>query len=294
MKNITILFVLFFAALTLNAQKTIEAKSILEAINKGEYVNIENSTIEGDLILIDLDDKEIEKEKKEIKIKYHVREAIKFSNCTFKGKVEAYRYDEDEKTLHSVDFHSGVIFLQCKFEKDVLFKYSKFYITTVFDQAEFQGVALFKYAEFIEDGTFASSTFQEEANFKYTEFNKDAFFTNCNFIGDANFKYTDFEGEADFKNSNFKDDATFKYVKFEKVDLSNIKFYSDANFKYAEFPEGVDFSNTIFDGFANFKYADFESINIKGTKFKGDTDFKNTKVDGKSFIKVLLEEKDND
>ena len=117
MKRVLFLTLAFVFGISLFAQKTVDAKSIIDKLNKGESIELNNVTIQGDLIFANLEDKDIDKKNgKEKTITYHVRTDVVFNNCTFTGMVEAYRYDEGKKTLHTVEFEKKGIFTNCKFE----------------------------------------------------------------------------------------------------------------------------------------------------------------------------------
>ena len=288
MKKLLFTNLIFLLSLMTFAQKTVDAKEIIEKINKGQSITYSDVTIKGDLLFTNLDDFKKEKNGKEYKFVFSVKSDISFTNCIFEGKVEAYRYDEHERTLYDVDFYGNVVFNNCTFNKDAHFKYSLFEKKSEFNNSTFLEEALFKYSTFETFANFSKTNFKDIAVFKYSKFESNADFSNCVFEEESEFKYAKFENKVTFKYAVFKDDVTFKYVDFPEIDFSNIVFYDDADFKYAKFPEGVDFSETKFKRYADFKYAKFAAINIKGTKFEGSTDFKYTKVDGQDFIQVLL------
>ena len=152
MKNLffTILFSLF--PLLGFMQVNIDAKDIIAKLNKGEAAHYENVTVSGDLDFRLIEDREKEKDievifKESVTYKYHVNAPLKFTNCTFSGKVIGYYHDEDEKELHIALFHEDVLFSNCTFKDDFLVKYSKFDKAASFQKNTFEEVALFKYAE---------------------------------------------------------------------------------------------------------------------------------------------------
>lgn len=180
-------------------QVNVDAKEIIAKLNKGEAVHYENVAISGDLDFRLLEDREKENDietifKDNVIYKYHVNAPLKFTNCTFSGKIIGYYNDEVNKVLHIALFHEDVIFNNCKFKDDFLVKYSEFDKMASFPKNTFEETALFKYAEFSNELDFTNSVFEEEANFKYSEFPMNTNFSNSRFGCEAIFKYTKFDG----------------------------------------------------------------------------------------------------
>ena len=269
------------------ADTRIESQEILESMKDGEAIKFQNIMITGDLDFTELCDKIStlpEKEETvmekvlgffvEINIKENqevqcdIEVPIEFMGCTFQDRVIGWINDEKNEVSYNAIFHNDIIFTNCSFKDDFLFKYSKFNGKAEFSENKFKKTALFKYADFSQSVSFAESIFSKEANFKYTSFPQRTYFAGSHFKNTANFKYTDFEDFVDFSEGNFTSEANFKYTKFSK---------------------GVSFENTTFSANADFKYAEFSNpVNLKGTKFDGGTDFKYTTIDGGEFVQYLL------
>jgi len=290
MKKFSILIIAALLATCIMAQEKISAKSIIEKINKGEDISIKNKIIEGDLMFIYIDNKEVKENDSNTSIYYIVDENIEFRNCTFKGKIIAFEHENMNRTSHIANFHGAVNFIDCKINP-AIFKHSEFKKGVNFAGTHFKQEANFKHAEFEGNSNFEKSVFEEEANFKHSEFDMDANFSNCTFVRNANFKHTDFDGQTLFDNSDFKSSADFKHVGFPACSFTKCVFERVANFKHANFKKGVNFSETIFKGDIDFKHTNFKSLIIKGTKFKGDMDAKHALIGGKSMVNVLLNSK---
>ncbi|GAB3175341.1 pentapeptide repeat-containing protein [Telluribacter humicola] len=240
-------------AVSATAQSTLSAKEIIQNVDRKYAVEVSNKTIEGDLDLTDLSNKELKKrgnmDTREYKSRVEV--PLTFRNCTFKGDVLAYKVvdkdgkrrsllgsvmnnDSDNQTLYTADFKEAVIFENCTFE----------------------GLAEFKYSDFAENVSFADSKFRHSANFKYAKFNEGARFANANFTDSANFKYAKFSDEANFANTRINQTADFKYADFQEgVSFKGTHFQGYADFKYTDFKREGDLSQVTFSRGSDFKYA---------------------------------------
>lgn len=253
MKKLTTLLLLLLTTAYCFAQTRIDAKTIIDQVNKGEAVSYQDVEISGDLDFTQLENM------KAVHGKNHedsdhktylsrVKSPIRFVNCRFKGGVLAY-YSENNKPTCNTDFE--------------------------------------------EDVTFENCVFEQESAFKYSQFGKNAFFKQCTFTKEALFKYSKFATGPDFSKSTFAEAANFKYTKFPKgVSFEGATFNRDANFKYADFTNGVRFTKASFSGYSDFKYTSFsEPLDLTGVSFSGNEDFKYAKVDGRNFSSYLLRNK---
>lgn len=252
MKAILLSFLVAFAALApALAQKTIDAKDIIAQINRKQSVSYQNVTITGDLDLTDLANRKEMREgiwKGDTPQYLSVVEVpLSFKNCIFKGKVLAYRTEDQERRLlkmsnivYNADFAEAVTFDGCEFDDDAAFKYSLFSQRVIFTNNTFRDGALFKYSKFRDEADFSGSTFDDYADFKYTKFDESSSFKK------VAFRYAD-----------------FKYTKFdERVDFSQARFTSTADFKYTHLPRGTNFDEARFTGATDFKYT-----TLDGRKF---------------------------
>ena len=268
---LAIIMVILFS-LNLFSDNSVISDEIISAIDNMQPVKYENVTIKGNLKFIDVQEKKVVSSSGSESTEYHcfVQVPVVFVDCIFAGDVVAYFNDEIKDEMYAAIFDEEVIFRNCTFERDALFKYSEFHQDTDFTNNKFDGEALFKYSKFDTSVSFENCSFYEDANFKYTKFRQTSFFGNSVFFDLANFKYTKFEDLADFSMVTFKDEADFKYTKF---------------------PEGVTFENARFNNYANFKYVHFyEPFNMTGTEFKGNTDFKYTKLEDQDFSGKLSDD----
>jgi len=234
------------------AQTTVSAKEIIEKLNRKESVSYKDVTITGDLDLTSIANrKQIRDDSWGDGVNYLsvVEVPVSFKNCTFSGKVLAYRTDNQDgikilsknNNVYNTDFTEAVTIENCTFENDAAFKYSTFSQRAIFTNNTFRDGALFKYSKFRNAADFSGSTFREYADFKYTKFDESSAFQKVTFEQSADFKYTKFD---------------------EGVDFSQAHFSGNADFKYTHLPRGTNFDNTRFSGSADFKYT-----TLDGRKF---------------------------
>lgn len=238
------------------AQTQVKAEDVVAKINRGEAVSYQNARISGDLDLTHLAKQTIEFQDKARKsdtiFVNTVNVPVRFTNCTFSGKVIGYFNPDNGKEQEN-------------------YKVSKIYNTN-----------------FDKDVTFTNCTFEKETNFKYSEFKGKTSFSGSQFKDMAFFKYTEFTTAPDFSKAKF-DDLSFKYVKFPSgVSFAGARFTGDTDFKYAEFAKGADFQKAQFDSYANFKYAKLNNPYLKGAMFNRSGDFKYTTVNNKNVALTTL------
>jgi uncharacterized protein YjbI with pentapeptide repeats len=253
MKKLLILFFCAGIVGTVSAQKEVSAKTIFDAIDKGQAVSYDGVTITGKLDLTELSNKQrLKKSKGYEEYKSNVEVPVSFKNCVFKDDFIAYKNSENTKSgkwglgekngswsigdgeTYTTDFEKSVIFENCTFE----------------------GLSEFKYSDFADRASFAGTKFEKEANFKYAGFKKESNFANCTFSEYANFKYSNFKYDADFYSVAFRDYADFKYANFnERVTFKAASFNNHADFKYAEFKDTGNFDNTKFRSGVDMKYS---------------------------------------
>ena len=240
------LLLTFFAIAPALAQTTVSANDIIAKINRNEPVSYQNATITGDLDLTNLANRQEVREGNRMGETQEYRSTvdvpITFRNCTFEGKVLAYRAEEPEKgrllnritVVYNADFTEAVTLEKCTFEKD----------------------AAFKYSTFRQRAIVTGNTFRDNALFKYTKFRSAADFSGSTFRGYADFKYTEFDESSAFEKATFERYADFKYTKFDEgTDFRQARFSSTADFKYTNFPRGTNFDNVRFEGSTDFKYT---------------------------------------
>jgi uncharacterized protein YjbI with pentapeptide repeats len=269
------LVMLLLPALAL-AQSRVDARDILERINRGEKVAFRNARIEGDLDLTQLQNKKLKQEadrEPSQGTKFYISTVtvpLSFSGCTFSGKVLGF-YNPEAGKIISSDGNQEVF--SANFEKEVLF-----------ENCVFEAEAAFKYSEFRQAASFAGSRFRQEAVFKYTKFAQGPNFEKTTFAQRADFKYATFAQGVSFEKADFTQQADFKYVKFPAgTSFRTAAFRQEADFKYAEFLKGADFRQATFSSFANFKNTRLsDPVSFTGASFKGTTDFKYTRLNGRA------------
>ncbi|GHN02312.1 hypothetical protein WSM22_38010 [Cytophagales bacterium WSM2-2] len=229
MKNI--LAIVFCVAVVINAtaQTKIQAREIIKQINDGRAVEYSNVEIEGDLDLTDLKNRDTKRHFINwFNFNNDLYESIvdvpvKFTGCTFLGKVLAYYHLERPDETFIAHFEKDAVFTNCVFKRDSEFKYSGFEGKT----------------------TFAGCTFNEEANFKYAKFSNGPSFSNVKFESGADFKYTKFPGETSFEKATFHRLANFKYSKFRSpLNMKGVAFEGSEDFKYTSI-DGRSFTSYL-------------------------------------------------
>ena len=213
------------------ADTRIESQTIIESIKGGKAVQYQNITITNDLDFTELCDKDSALPEKEetvmekvlgIFVDINIEEnqevqcvievTIEFIGCTFQDRVIGWVNDEKNEVSYNAVFQNDVIFSNCSFKDDFLFKYSKFNGKAEFSENKFKKTALFKYADFSQSVSFAESIFSKEANFKYTKFPKGVSFENALFSANADFKYAEFSNPVNLKGTKFDGGTDFKYT----------------------------------------------------------------------------------
>ena len=242
---VTSLLLTVVAVASALAQTSISASDIIAKINRNEPILYQNTTITGDLDLTGLANrKEIHEGNWASNANQFlsvVNVPISFKNCTFTGKVLAYRTDESDErrlvkmnnTVYNADFAEAVTLENCTFEKDAAFKYSVFRQRAIITGNTFRHESLFKYSKFRSAADFNGSTFQDYADFKYTQFDESSTFEKVVFERYADFKYTKFNERTDFRQARFSNTADFKYTHFPRgTTFDNVRFNGPTDFKY--------------------------------------------------------------
>ncbi len=250
----------------------ISSEEINNKIKTGENILYKNATITGDVDFLISNDKNFMTPQL---IKHYINSSITFYNCTFKGKISAYK---------SFTNHYEI----CLFRKNITFINCTFQDSVNFSSSEFQDLV-----------NFNESVFQNFTSFKATVFNYNKnYFENTHFIKNAEFNMMHVNGNISFFKSEFDAKVIFQLTKFmfqvqfgasvfhDNVDFSNIKFYDDLLFNYAEFVKSVNFNGSIFNGRTEFIQTKFNYISeFTNCFFYGKINF--DKSDAKGIIKFL-------
>jgi hypothetical protein len=230
----SLMFILLIGVPSL-AQQTVKASDIISAIKKGKDITYKDVTITGVLDLTFMNEKlpDLPKKRKWWKnggsntVKESIDSKISFVNCTFKDDVLAYIHDEDSGYTFIANFEDDVIFKNCRFKGDAMFKYSGFEGIADFSNATFEKSTTFKYADFDTKANFANTVFEEDAIFKYTEFKDGVSFNNARFKENLNIKYTQVNGDFDIKGMRVARDIDSKYTDINGKGLSNYLINKD-------------------------------------------------------------------
>ncbi len=221
----------------------IEADEVLEAILKGQDVDIEYTVIKGDLdikkLAYQLGPGEAVKGFGAVSIQYsEILGATSFSSAIFNGNVNftGTNFSRDAYFV-SATFNNNVNFRDVTFGGDVYFVSAVFRMANF--SATFNGDTSFNYATFSRNAVFISSIFNGDANFRGITFTGDAIFSSAIFAGTANFNST-FCGGTNFSYAAFRDYANFSYASFRKtIFFSGCRFNKNVDLEEATFTKEI-------------------------------------------------------
>lgn len=211
------------------AQTTVSAEKIMEDVREGKSISYENVTIEGELDFTYMVEKmpDLPKRSKwwnnggSNTVEESIEVSISFFNCTFEEDVLAYIHDDPSGYTFTADFDKDVVFKDCKFKRNAMFKYSDFDGKVDFSGTKFQEKSTFKYAEFDENADFTNSYFDDDATFKYAQFEEGASFKNAVFRESWNIKYMKARGDFEVAGLDVRDDIDAKYTKINGRSFTN-------------------------------------------------------------------------
>ena len=212
---------LSFFSFSALAQKTVDAADIMKDIKAGKDISYENVTVTGVLDFTYMEDKEEDlpvrrrwwRNGGSNKVNEVIESKISFVNVTFEEDVLAYYHNEHTEYTFTADFENDVIFENCTFQRDAMFKYSQFDRDARFEGSAFNRETTFKYAEFEQKAQFSATTFEEDAIFKYTKFYDGVSFEKARFERSLDMKYTKVRGDFDTKGLYVRWDIDTKYTK---------------------------------------------------------------------------------
>ena len=233
----------FFSAIALTifctingfAQNTVKASTIMEDIKNGKNISYEGVTITGVLDFTYMDEKlpDLPRRRKWWRdggnntVNEVIENRISFVNCVFEGDVLAYYHDDRTEYTFTADFENNVIFKNCEFRRDAMFKYSDFERDANFEGTKFEDETTFKYAKFEEKVSFAGTTFEEDAIFKYTKFRDGVSFNKARFERSVDMKYTKVRGDFDIKDLYVRWDINTKYTEINGKSFSRYMINKD-------------------------------------------------------------------
>ena len=204
---------------SLSAQTKVKASDIMEAMKNGEDISYENVTVTGTLDFTYMDEKLDDLPRRSIwwrngdnEVEEYIESRISFKNVIFEEDVLAYFHDKRTEYTFTADFEEEVVFENCIFKRDAMFKYSTFEDEANFSGSEFNDENTFKYAEFEASADFSNTYFDDDAIFKYTEFKRGVSFAAAKFDRSVDMKYTKVRGDFDIKDMDVRWDMDTKYT----------------------------------------------------------------------------------
>ena len=211
------------------AQNTVQASKIMEDIREGKSIAYENVVIVGELDFTYMAEKMPDLPKKSKwwnngggnTVEESIDVSVSFKRCIFQDDVLAYIHDDPSGYTFTADFDKEVIFSNCEFKKNAMFKYSDFDDKADFSGSQFQRKTTFKYAEFDEKADFSNTRFEDDATFKYAQFDEGASFNSAIFEESWNIKYLNARGEFDIAGLDVGDDIDAKYTKINGRSFTN-------------------------------------------------------------------------
>lgn len=239
--SLIIAAVILCSSFAANAQQKINSSDIMKDLKSGKTISIKDANIVGVLDFTFMDEKMPDLDRKyrwwkgsDINAITEVIESkLSFVNCTFNDDVLAYFHDDISEYTFEADFERAVVFENCTFKENAMFKYSNFESAVSFKGSDFQEETTFKYAEFEDDLDFSNTIFDEEATFKYSKFNNKANFANATFDKDASFKYSNFRDGVTFSNAKFNRSLNLKYTKVRgDFEIDKMSVREDIDSKY--------------------------------------------------------------
>jgi len=211
------------------AQQTVSASQIMEDIREGKDISYSNVVINGELDFTYMEDKMPDLPRKakwwnngsSNTVEESIDVRITFKNCIFKDDVLAYIHDDPSGYTFVADFDREVVFSDCEFQEDAMFKYSDFDDKANFSGSEFERKTTFKYAEFDESADFSNTRFSDDAIFKYAQFDEGVSFNKALFEESWNIKYMKARGDFDINGLEVRDDIDAKYTKINGRSFTN-------------------------------------------------------------------------
>jgi len=267
----TYLIILAGLLLTTCASSNIikEKLSFEDLIISGQDVFIKDQTFNNDIDFTQFEKNLISESVYQVRIV----SSVTFLNCTFNGKVIAYKKNED-KTSTLTSFQSNLSFIGCVFNEEVSFRASSVLGRTDFTKASFSKTSSFEECTFFQNAYFRGSTYHEELRFQNAVFIQKANFLNAEFDVTASFQHTIFHAEAQFSSTRF-----MGYTDFSSI-TSHGNFYAN----YAEFADRAFFNNSFFNRQTELNNIKFNYCEIKNCRFFGTTRFEKTTVQDHIFF----------
>lgn len=238
---------------TAPTHEVITAKVVLDRIANRLPVQIENVTFSDDLDFTSLPGYP----ETEAVSGVTIESPIYFKNCTFNGKVLAFR-QQNGRTL-VCHFGRNLTFINCRFNNDTRFQSVSVAGICSFSRTQFNRPISFEGARFGAETYFDQVLFATEARFQQASFNKLATFWQSVWAGPVYFQGAVFQADAQFNQSDFRANndfslcTTYGLLNFNYAKLTGRTVFNDCKFRNA-----VDFSNTTLNE-TSFEGAFFEA-----------------------------------
>lgn len=237
-------FICLCISISAGAQTTISATTILSDLKNNKDIIYKNAVITG---VLDFTFMEEQLKSKAIKtkrwwntdkkkpIENQIKSRISFENCTFESPVYAYINEENSQNTFVANFEEDVLFKNCTFKEEALFKYSNFEQSANFSGSNFKDASTFKYAKFHAESSFFNTIFAASSSFKYASFRKNVSFAKSTFWESATFKYSKFGNGVSFNQTQFKEDLNIKYTKVTgEFNITGMSVTYDIDAKYTK------------------------------------------------------------
>ena len=237
----------------------VNASEILTHIENGEYINITNCHIVGELNVSNVKLKTVPKLENPDHMYFIDNEEWEIYDS---GVNEELKVVESNISIHDSLFENNIDFSNVKFNNTVVsFSRTNFTGSVNFNEVNFAGYAdfksvnfrgpvYFKLANFTDDSYFDFAIFSGPVYFKGAKFNNYSLFAGATFFDSVHFNSVNFNGSSDFRNAKFKHSTYFNYAVFN----------SSSNFWIAEFKDFAYFNGADFKSSVNFEGCQVESI----------------------------------
>lgn len=228
-----------------------------DLIKAGKDVLITNKTFDRDIDFAQFEKNLISEGVQQVRIV----SAVTFQNCTFNGKVIAFRKENDLTTLTA--FQSSLSFIGCTFNEEVNFKASSVLGRTDFTKSAFFNVANFEEVTFFQNAYFRGSIYHQELRFQ-----------NAVFMQKANFLNAEFDETSSFQRAVFNSETQFSSARFMGyTDFGNITCFGNFFANFTEFADKAIFNNSFFYRKTDINNASFNYCEMKNCRFFGEARF---------------------
>ena len=210
-----------------NDHRELKASYIIDQLNKGKHIYLENCIVWGDMDFTTLRNRNrIAANLTQV----FVNQSITFNRCIFLGKVKTF----DPSKGISVEFAHNLSFTHCDFRSEVDFSESIVNGNVIFTGTIFRAPAKLQGVHFRHKKTY----------FNETQFEDEALFQNAIFAGDVNFLHAVFNASAMFQ----------KAVSGGLMFFGDVRFDGYADFSYTRAAESI-FKDAQFNGRYDFDYS---------------------------------------